>query len=309
MPDQRYEGFRSADIAVDMLRDPKMARLYRAVGEAEYAACVVVYLGTVLTSWADGERVTAREAEAFVDATPERVGALQAVSLLDGEGKVPARAWDRWNAPARERVEAKRRAGKTAADARWGKVRADAAAMRTDAVASEAMRGDTPHHATPRHASGAANAAHTAREEVTDDEDAHLQAWYQVMASPPSPRVMPWLDDLAQQFGAQQVAHAIGTEAATDSTRNTLLGRVQARLTIEERHADRESGRARERARKEAEREERERIEAMPLEQRQANLARLREAMQVVGTEPGKRHMNGREGTPRTSRATRTEHR
>jgi hypothetical protein len=129
-----------------------------------------------------------------------------------------------------------------------------------------------------------------------DDDDAHLQAWYQATASPPSTKVLPWLDRLASEHGAQQVAAAIGAEHLADMTRTTLLSRVEMRLTTGGRKAERAAGEQRRKAQEEAAAAERARIEAMPPEQRAANLKRLRDELVKSGlmtAEAAGRYVNG----------------
>jgi hypothetical protein len=296
MPDERDAGFRHADISTDLLADPKLMRLAKRIpDEAEYAATVLVYLAVVLASWKHARRVDAEEAEAIVTPNTERVAHLQAVSLLDDMGMVPERAWDRWMGPAMQRVEAKSAAGKAGAAARWADkgVRPDAAAMRphstrmrTDAVESGSMRTDAQHSAEQNSAVQVAAARDL-------DDDSHLQAWYQATASAPSAKVLPWLDRLAGEYGPVVVGRAIGEEALADMTRTTLLSRVELRLTTAGRALDRQRTSAQRKAQQVAADEERARIEAMPPEQRAANMKRLRDAMADAGLAPAKKRNGG----------------
>lgn len=116
---------------------------------------------------------------------------------------------------------------------------------------------------------------------ATPDDD-HLDAFYRLTDSWPSPKVIPWLNSLADDHGPEAVSRTLAVEWQADSDRSTLLSRTRDRL---EREAH-----AAEKARREAERrrakEERARIEDMPQEQREANLARLRSELERTGLLP-----------------------
>jgi hypothetical protein len=112
----RDDGFPHADISVGLLRDVKVRRL-RQYGDEQ--ATTLLYLGIVLSSWEEGYRLTADEADPPVPATPERVAALRAVGLLDIDGKVPVRVWEAWFRPAWERREKRRIGGAEGARRRW----------------------------------------------------------------------------------------------------------------------------------------------------------------------------------------------
>jgi len=112
----RDDGFPHADISVGFLRDVKIRRL-RQYGDEQ--ATTLLYLAIVLSSWEEGFRLTAEEADLPVTPTLERVAALQSVGLLDVDGKVPARVWEAWFRPAWERREKRRIGGAEGARRRW----------------------------------------------------------------------------------------------------------------------------------------------------------------------------------------------
>jgi len=114
----RLEGFPIADIAVGFLRDVKVRRLRRHLTADELPAAIVLYLAVVLSSWEEGHRLPAEEADSPVDPTPELLAALEAVGLLE-DGTVPARAWESWYRPAWERREKMRAAGSEGNRRRW----------------------------------------------------------------------------------------------------------------------------------------------------------------------------------------------
>jgi hypothetical protein len=114
----RGEGFSIADIAVGFLRDLKLRRLRQSIPD-DAAATTIVYIAVVLSSWAEGYRLSTAEADSPEEATPERVAALQAVELLDADGKIPLHAWESYFRPAWERREKMRRAGIEGNRRRW----------------------------------------------------------------------------------------------------------------------------------------------------------------------------------------------
>lgn len=72
--------------------------------DGAFGCAVFVWMATLLGSWREGRRLTASEAESWVPATEERIGALRDVGLLDDEGRIPAHAWDRYYGPAHDRL-------------------------------------------------------------------------------------------------------------------------------------------------------------------------------------------------------------
>jgi len=109
----RDDGFAVADTATGKLDDPKFRKLWRIVhdGPAMNAA-VVLHDAVQLASWAAGERVTAEDAAPFWMEAVENVAAnLQAVGLLDKDGRLPAKAWESWFGAARDRRQKRRDAG------------------------------------------------------------------------------------------------------------------------------------------------------------------------------------------------------
>ena len=99
----RDQGFRTADIDVGLLADPKVRRLARRLKDpAAMNAAVVTYLSVLLASWDDGERICAEDvAPGWMDELD--TSDLEAEGLLDAEGRIPERAWANWYGPAIER--------------------------------------------------------------------------------------------------------------------------------------------------------------------------------------------------------------
>lgn len=116
------------------------------------------------------------------------------------------------------------------------------------------------------------------RMDAESEPDA-LTAYHSLTGRFPTGRVLAWLNELAATHGDATVETALAEECQIDSAVHTLLSRTQNRLE-RDAHA---AAKRREQKRREAEAEERARIEAMPLEQRQANIARLRGELTKIG--------------------------
>lgn len=116
----RDEGFRIADVDVGLLDDPKVRALVRSTrDEGTVARCLVGYVGTVLSSWARGERVGLNDASPlWLTGLDELAEQLAGAGLLDASGRIPERAWASWFVPAKDRQEATRERWRRAAAGR-----------------------------------------------------------------------------------------------------------------------------------------------------------------------------------------------
>jgi hypothetical protein len=114
----RDDGFATADLDVKFLRDPKIRRLWKRLPPGEAKSALILYLGVVLSSWEQGDRVSIDDAISFDTVTPQRVEALKA-ELLDDDGKVPFAVWERWFEPAWDRRERSRAGGREGNRRRW----------------------------------------------------------------------------------------------------------------------------------------------------------------------------------------------
>jgi hypothetical protein len=130
----------------------------------------------------------------------------------------------------------------------------------------------------------------TSPPDATDSDDDHLDAWYRLTGSWPTKKVLPWLNELADAHGSAAVCEALAGEWTVSSDRSTLLSRTQDRLRRDAHEAEK----AAEARRKREEAEERARIEAMPEEQRAANLDRLRDMMAEKGLLPAAAKRGGK---------------
>lgn len=96
-------GLPWAKIATDLTADPKVQRLARKYPEAEYLEALGAWLIVVLESWRTGTREVDDQ-----DLPPGPLGRLQAVRLLDGDGRIPVESWEKWGARAMDEVQAYR---------------------------------------------------------------------------------------------------------------------------------------------------------------------------------------------------------
>lgn len=93
-------GLPWAKIATDLTADPKVQRLARKYPEAEYLEALGAWLLVVLESWRTGTREVDDQ-----DLPPGPLGRLQAVRLLDADGRIPADSWEKWGARAIREVQ------------------------------------------------------------------------------------------------------------------------------------------------------------------------------------------------------------
>lgn len=130
----RDEGFTIADISVGILRDRKVRRL-RNANPDDADALTLLYVAIVLSSWEEGDRLPADEADTPVTPTPDRVAALRSAELLDGSNRVPEATWEVWFKPAWERRERRRSSGSAGGLRSWDKRRSSNASSDAEANA------------------------------------------------------------------------------------------------------------------------------------------------------------------------------
>lgn len=117
----RDDGFPIADVSTTLLDDPKVRKLSkRYPDDGALAASICVFMATLLGSWREGRRLTASEAESWIEPTDERLADLRDVGLFDAKNRVNAKAWEAWFRPAWERREQARANGRKGAARRWG---------------------------------------------------------------------------------------------------------------------------------------------------------------------------------------------
>lgn len=292
-------GLTRADIDVGMMSDPKVGALARVLRDSiRTAAAVALYQAVVLASWREGRRLTVSESLPgwWLDPYDDLADVLATVGLLDADHRIPEQAWDNWHGPAEERIERYRdlaaRGGKAKAK-RDAEARAiaegEAHAIAPGEANSEALA--VPYataHAidqASQPAYQAFQASQPASHANGDDDSDHLDAWYRLTGSWPSKQASRWLDELARDYGSARLASALAVEWMSDPDKAKVIGRVRNNLASESHQAEKERV-AKAKTEKE---EERQRIESMPLEQRKANMTRLRDMMRdtgLLGKEP-----------------------
>lgn len=124
--DVTREGFIVRDRHVSTYLDAKVLRAVARLGPS----AAVAYDQLLDYSWAQGERATLEDALLGFPVALYGIGDVSAylavfveVGLLDGDGRVPDAAWDRWFGPAAARKAAAREGGVEGARRRWGKGR------------------------------------------------------------------------------------------------------------------------------------------------------------------------------------------
>lgn len=99
------DGFARADVDVAFYHDPKAIKLARRLRNPERTmVCLGLYQAVVLASWSEGERVTLEDAAPawWAEGIDDIAADLAGVGLIDGDGRIPAHAWETWFGPARD---------------------------------------------------------------------------------------------------------------------------------------------------------------------------------------------------------------
>lgn len=121
MANSRDDGFSIADVSTVLLDDVKVRKLARRCpDDGELSTRIVIYMATLLVSWREGRRVTASDAESWVELSDDRLTDLREVGLFDAENRITAHAWVHYFKPAWERREQARANGRKGAARRWG---------------------------------------------------------------------------------------------------------------------------------------------------------------------------------------------
>lgn len=191
--------------------------------------------------------------------------------------------------------------GRNAAEARWGSDRDTPASeeeirphmrahpesdARTRTSTRTRTRGDSPSLIPPSSAGGLQNGEaqppgdHRIHGNPMDEEEPdHLDVWYRLTARAPSRQVTKWLDDLASEHGTEKVQQALASVHREDPDMANLISRTRDWLWQQSHTQEKRSSKRR----AQAEQEERDRIASMTPEQRQANVARVRDMMVASG--------------------------
>lgn len=244
------------------------------------AACGVFWRGISLCNRILSDGKLSQADVGAVDGTDAEVAELVRVRLWHRVGK-GFRVHDFLDFnDSREVIEA-RRAARSAAGRKGGLVSAKVQAKRKQVLGQSSSKTQAP---GVQPLIGRAGPGTGDVEGGAGGDADHLDAWYRLTASWPSPKVIPWLNQLAEAHGSADLVKALAVEWTADPDRATVLGRTRTRL---EREAHEAKKAAEARDRREAE-EERQRIEAMPEVDRTANLTRLREMMTDTGLLPRK---------------------
>jgi hypothetical protein len=150
----RDDGFRTADVDVNLLDDPKVRALVRSTrDEALVARCLVAYMAILTASWERAERIPLEDAApAWLTGLDDLRDRLAEVQLVDEQGRLVERAFDAWIGPAIDRQASFRERWRRANDKRR---KADTDAVpRGDSGGTDAVPGPTGRQAGPSGPSG-----------------------------------------------------------------------------------------------------------------------------------------------------------
>jgi hypothetical protein len=106
----RDDGFGHADVDVGLLDDPKVRQLIRSTkDEGLIARCLIAYTAVVLASWERGTPLTLEDAAPlWLTDLDDLRARLTAVGLVDEDGRIPPKPWERWFGVAVTRRDAGR---------------------------------------------------------------------------------------------------------------------------------------------------------------------------------------------------------
>ena len=153
------DGLPWAKVASDLGQDPKVRRLERRLPYRDFLACMGAWLLVVTDAWRVGDRLGGVSA-GDLDVDGDLRSSLEEVGLLDGSGRVPVVAWEKWAAVAIEEV-ARRAEERVRISSLGGKSRAAKAPRdggRFLPAAPQPSAGDPP--AAPQPSAGPAPAVH-----------------------------------------------------------------------------------------------------------------------------------------------------
>ena len=142
----RDAGFLHADVDTSLMADPKVVALARRLRDPERTAVsVCLFTGLILASWKAGARVTLAEAAPawYLEPVEAIQADLEAVGLVDHDGRLQAHAWTSWYIPADERREQTRE--------RWRRANEGRRRKADSAVTALPPRGDRGDHLTSPH--------------------------------------------------------------------------------------------------------------------------------------------------------------
>lgn len=110
----RTSGFPVADLDVGLMNDPKVKALVRRQHDEKLSTkSLLLYLTLVLESWGAGERLTLDQAAPlWITGDLATLAAdLEAVGLVDADGRLPETSWTSWYGVADSRRTASRNGG------------------------------------------------------------------------------------------------------------------------------------------------------------------------------------------------------
>jgi hypothetical protein len=207
------DGFAVADVDVGFMHDRKVVALSRLLNDdALCAVAVVMYQAVVLASWEAGERVAIEDAQpAWLRVSLGGVrSSLEAVALIDAEGRVPEATWEGWFGPARDRRSLRRAQGRAGGLAS-ARARGEANAQPNGSPNAEPVArriGSDRLSTTTTNENEATSSRAPAREEGRPDLEAFLSVRYR----PPTPAQRTLIDAYCEVFdltGPQRAADLI----------------------------------------------------------------------------------------------------
>jgi len=301
----RSTGFATGDFDTAFPLDEKFIALRSNTGANVYYSACGIWWHVVAAAWRtatlpDVHRVCP-------DADPDEVGALIRAGLLDTDGRLPATAFDSWPGAALERRrdnadrQARHRQSRavTVSHDESPSVTRLARGTRQDRTGQDKSRQDTEgvqgeplaelQRLEALEAAGGFQVSVQTKLEAVDvpnpnpsalgmQSDA-FDAYWQLAGKYPAGKAASWLDELVEQYGDREVGSALAVAAMAEHSNGNLIGKAKDILARDARLAAKETAAAdRERAQTALAK-----VEAMPAEQRAANLGRLAQMFRDAG--------------------------
>jgi len=261
---------------VSFLSDPKFRALAKRLpDDNDFNSAVGAYFICLAAARRNGRPTL----NSLTETGSDFIADLQAVGLLNGEGFYES-AFRDWAPTAPQIVAGTRRAASAERD--------DAGRF-TSAVQPAGVAGVTVQPSPPLTSNPfpSTEEIESEKEEPLPDfvgplEPDCLDTYYRLTLRFPRGKVKGWLEELAASYGHDKVSKALAVAMTEDQDVSTLLSRTQNVLAA----AEHERVRLGEIARRRRDAKELARADSMSEEQKAANLAKLREAMETKGLLP-----------------------
>jgi hypothetical protein len=236
-------GIPVAQIDSNLEADAKVRLLARRLDPMTYYAALGAYTSIVLAAWANARREPDPEVVELVP--PNLLDALRSVGLLDGEGAIPERAFEKWPGSVLEsrqaRAEQLRSIASEGGRARARGPRDDAGRLLSPAVTAGDPAVTAGDPAVPTLLSSSSTPTTTPRGnngEVQEGFDDPVVTYYTLTTRYPKGNALAWCKRLGDDYGFASASGSMGRAWAADDNVGTLLSRTEDILVAAGRTAE-----------------------------------------------------------------------